>query len=67
VKYDENGECIIIFPPEFCEQTDQREGDLYDLDVVDGRIMMTFLNMLPLFGNTLSRSVPVMNKSKLEI
>lgn len=33
---DENGEFIIIFPPEFCEQTDQREGDLYDIDVVDG-------------------------------
>ncbi len=43
VQRDENGECIIIFPPEFCEQTDQREGDLYDIDVVDGRIVMTFL------------------------
>lgn len=40
---DENGECIIIFPPEFCEQTDQREGDLYDIDVIDGRIVMTFI------------------------
>jgi predicted RNase H-like HicB family nuclease len=43
VQRDENGECIIIFPPEFCEQTDQREGDLYDFDVVDGCIVMTFL------------------------
>ncbi len=42
-EYDEYDECIIIFPPEFCEQTDQREGDLYDFDVVDGRIVMTFL------------------------
>lgn len=28
---------------DFCEKTDQREGDLYDLDVVDGRIVTTFL------------------------
>lgn len=25
VQRDENGDAIIIFPPEFCEQTDQRE------------------------------------------
>lgn len=45
VQRDENGECIIIFPPEFCEQTAQREGDLYDLDVVDGRNLMTFIKL----------------------
>lgn len=32
VQHDENGDAMVIFPPEFCEQTDQREGDLYDIN-----------------------------------
>ena len=43
VQHDENGDAMVIFPPEFCEQTDQREGDLYDINVVDGQIVMTFI------------------------
>ena len=43
VQHDENGDAMVIFPPEFCEQTDQREGDLYDIKAVDGKIVMTFI------------------------
>lgn len=43
VQHDENGDAMVIFPPEFCEQTDQREGDLYDIKAIDGKIVMTFI------------------------
>ena len=43
VQREENGDAMVIFPPEFCEQTDQREGDLYDIKAVDGKIVMTFI------------------------
>ena len=43
IQCDENGESIIVFPREFCEQTDLREGDIYEMDVVDGRLVMTFI------------------------
>lgn len=43
VERDENGDAVVIFPPEFCEQTDQREGDLFNIEVVDGQIVMTFI------------------------
>jgi predicted RNase H-like HicB family nuclease len=43
VQHDENGDATVVFPPEFCEQTDQREGDLYDIKAVDGKIVMTFI------------------------
>ena len=43
IQRDENGESIIVFPPEFCEQTDLREGDIYEMDVVNGSLVMTFI------------------------
>ena len=43
VQRDENDEPIIVFPPEFCEQTDLREGDIYEMDVVNGSLVMIFI------------------------
>ena len=43
IQRDENGEPIIVFPPEFCGQTDLREGDIYEMDVVNGSLVMTFI------------------------
>lgn len=43
VQRDENGEPMVVLPPELGEQVDLREGDIYDVDVVDGRLVMTFI------------------------
>jgi len=65
VQHDENGDAMVIFPSEFCEQTDQREGDLYDIKVVDRQIVMTFIKHADAILHTLLRSFPVMNKPLL--
>ena len=43
IQRDHDGEKIIVFPSDFCEQADLRTGDIYNIDVVKGEIIMTFI------------------------
>lgn len=43
IQQDLNGESIIVFSGDFCDKNDIRIGDIYDIEVVDGEIIMTFI------------------------
>jgi len=43
IQQDHDGERIIVFPSNFCNKADLRTGDIYDIDVVDEQIIMTFI------------------------
>lgn len=43
IQQDPDGERIIVFPNDFCEKADIRTGDIYNIDVVNGEIIMTFI------------------------
>jgi predicted RNase H-like HicB family nuclease len=43
IQQDPDGERIIVFPSDFCEKADIRTGDIYNIDIVNGEIIMTFI------------------------
>jgi hypothetical protein len=43
IQQDPDGERIIVFPNDFCEKADIQTGDIYNIDVVNGEIIMTFI------------------------
>lgn len=43
IQQDLNGESIIVFLGDFCEKNDIQIGDIYDIDIVNGEIIMTFI------------------------
>ncbi len=43
IQRDHDGEKIIVFPSDFCEKADIRTGDIYNIDVVNEEIIMTFI------------------------
>ena len=43
IQQDPDGERIIVFPSDFCEKADIRTGDIYNIDVVNEEIIMTFI------------------------
>jgi hypothetical protein len=43
IQQDPDGERIIVFPNDFCEKADLRTGDIYNINVVNGEIIMIFI------------------------
>lgn len=43
IQQDPDGERIIVFPSDFCEKADIRTGDIYNIDIVNKEIIMTFI------------------------
>ena len=43
IQQDPDGENIIVFPNDFCKKANIRTGDIYDINVVNGEIIMTFI------------------------
>ena len=43
IQQDPDGERIIVLPSDFCEKADIQTGDIYNIDVVNGEIIMTFI------------------------
>lgn len=43
IQQDPNGGRIIVFSNDFCEKADIRTGDIYNIEVVNGEIIMTFI------------------------
>lgn len=43
IQQDLDGERSIVFPSDFCKKKDLRTGDIYDINVIDEQIIMTFI------------------------